>query len=456
MKKIFLLIAAVITAVVANAQPITNINQLEPISISQRYIKIKEDRGQKTSSGYNDRLSQISSKMNGDVVIIINETEVYDGFYRDFYRYNGYNAQRGMAFVDDVAGNSYGIYGFGDLKEYQDEAKQLLGDFLKSKKIESDYDVYDFFIDSIMPQMISSHSLDTYKPVDNSTTNNAVDLPDDNWGKYIIGQRTEQNPLVFKSFLKDNLTDTQRKLALETPYVDTAVKVYDAAGLLSDDEIAKLQKRIHQFVNKYNIDMVVVTINHNNKTDMNGELPSDNYAMDFYEYNDFGKGIQAKNGYDGVILIIDMQYRKFRVLDVGVPNDKWSIAKSNVNKYVENMASDLSAKRYYTAINYFVNAYESDYEYAISFPWIKCSLIALILGFIFLKKEKRKYRNIRKATSASNYVKEGSFRLTVKNDTFVRTYTHEVYDPPQKSSSSGGGSHHSSSGRSFGGGGGSF
>ena len=446
MKKIALLIIALVTVVSAFAQKIESVEDLDKISNQQHFIKVKTDHSIKTITSYNERLAQKSMDIDGAVVIIVTEVDVYDEFYYDFYVRTEYNSNRGIALNYNLAKGTYSISCYGDIYEKSGLAMDLMKQFLENNPDVDDAGFYDYFIDNITEAVVNAPS---------NMLSASSNLADDNWAKYEIGQRTAQNPLVNKSFIKGNLTDTQLKLALETPYVDTAVKVYDAAGLLSDNEISKLQNRIHQFVNKYNVDMVVVTINHNNKTNMNGELPSDNYAMDFYEYNDFGKGAADIHGYDGVILLIDMQYRKFRILDRGVPNEKWGVAKSNVDKYVENMASDLTAQRYYSAINYFIGAYESDYEYEISFPWIKCSLLALILGFILLSVEKGKYKNIRKATSAANYVKEGSFRLTVNKDTFVSTHTTKTYDPPQKSSG-GGGSHRGSSGGSFGGGGGSF
>ena len=445
MKKIALLIITLVTVVSAFAQKIESVEDLDKISNQQHFIKVKTDHSIKTITSYNERLAQKSMDIDGAVVIIVTEVDVYDEFYYDFYVRTEYSSNRGIALNYNLAKGTYSISCYGDIYEKSGLAMDLMKQFLENNPDVDDAGFYDYFIDNIAEAVVNAPS---------NMLSASSNLADDNWAKYEIGQRTAQNPLVNKSFIKGNLTDTQLKLALETPYVDTAVKVYDAAGLLSDNEISKLQNRIHQFVNKYNVDMVVVTINHNNKTNMNGELPSDNYAMDFYEYNDFGKGAADIHGYDGVILLIDMQYRKFRILDRGVPNEKWGVAKSNVDKYVENMASDLTAQRYYSAINYFIGAYESDYEYEISFPWIKCSLLALILGFILLSVEKGKYKNIRKATSAANYVKEGSFRLTVNKDTFISTHTTKTYDPPQKSS--GGGSHGGSSGRSFGGGSGSF
>ena len=447
MKKLSILITALLITIAASAQ-ITDKTQIPQVTQDQKYVFINKDGNIQTESNTNQQLQNLSDKTGGDVLIVETDCQVYKGFLPDFYRDSPYSPNCIILFVDNID-NSYLITSSGTFKDIEENIESSFEAALET--LGDSYSTKQFFQEYI--EAVSENA--SLEGLSNNTQKSAaVDLPPDNWAQYTIGTRTEQNPLVFKSFLQGKLTQEQLQLALETPYVDTAVKVYDAAGLLNENEIAKLQKRIHQFINKYNVDMVVVTINHNNKVASNGNIATENFAMDFYEYNDFGKGVQTKEGYDGAILVIDMENRKFSMLDVGKPHDKYNVAAYNYTSYIEKMAPDLTAQNYYTAINTFIDSYESDYEYEITFPWWKCSIFSLILGFILLCIEKGKYKNIRKATSAANYVKEGSFRLTVKRDTFVSTHTTKTYDPPQKSS--GGGSHGGSSGRSFGGGSGSF
>ncbi len=449
MKKLSILITALLITIAASAQ-ITDKTQLPTVTKDQRCIMIDSDGKFDVYEKINNELATASEAIQGDVLIITTQCKVYNKFLADLYSQSPYSDNCVILFLDYVK-NTYLITTAGHLKDYEE---YINSSFEAALETLTDDSTDDEFFEAYIESVVENCALGGATSTSDNHKSAAVDLPDDNWAKYQIAQRTEQNPYVFKSFLQGKLTQEQLRLALETPYVDTAVKVYDAAGLLSENEIAKLQKRIHQFINKHNVDMVVVTINHNNKVASNGNIATENFAMDFYEYNDFGKGVQAKEGYDGAILVIDMENRKFSMLDVGQPHDKYNVAAYNYQSYIDKMAPDLTAKNYYSAINTFIDSYESDYEYEITFPWWKCSIFSLILGFILLCVEKGKYKNIRKATSAANYVKEGSFRLTVKRDTFVSTHTTKTYDPPQKSS--GGGSHGGSSGRSFGGGSGSF
>ncbi len=449
MKKLSILITALLITLAASAQ-ITDKMQIPEVTQNQRCIIIDADGNFDVYDKINNELATASEVIQGDVLIITTQCEVYNKFLADFYSQSPFSDDCVILFLDYVK-NTYLITSAGDIKNYEED---INASFEAALQTLSDDSTDDEFFEAFIESVVENCAIGGRTSTSEGHKAAAVDLPDDNWGKYSIGQRTEQNPLVFKSFLQGKLTAEQLRLALETPYVDTAVKVYDAAGLLTDSEISKLQSRIHQFIDKYNVDMVVVTINHNNKQAGNGNIATENFAMDFYEYNDFGKGLQTKEGYDGAILVIDMENRKFSMLDVGQPHDKYHVAEYNYQSYIEKMAPDLTAKNYYNAISTFINSYEYDYEYEITFPWWKCSIFSLILGFILLSVEKRKYKNIRKATSAANYIKEGSFRLTVNKDTFISTHTTKTYDPPQKSS--GGGSHGGSSGRSFGGGSGSF
>lgn len=449
MKKLSILITALLITLAASAQ-ITDKTQIPEVTQDQRCIMIDADGNFDVYDKINNELATASEAIQGDVLVITTQCEVYNKFLSDFYSQSPYSNDCVILFLDYVK-NTYLITSAGDIKNYEED---INASFETALQTLSDDSTDDEFFEAFIESVVENCAIGGRTSTSEGHKAAAVDLPDDNWEKYSIGQRTEQNPLVFKSFLQGKLTAEQLRLALETPYVDTAVKVYDAAGLLTDSEISKLQSRIHQFIDKYNVDMVVVTINHNNKQAGNGNIATENFAMDFYEYNDFGKGLQTKEGYDGAILVIDMENRKFSMLDVGQPHDKYHVAEYNYQSYIEKMAPDLTNKNYYNAINTFINAYESDYKYEITFPWWKCSIFSLILGFILLSVEKRKYKNIRKATSAANYIKEGSFRLTVNKDTFISTHTTKTYDPPQKSS--GGGSHGGSSGRSFGGGSGSF
>ena len=116
--------------------------------------------------------------------------------------------------------------------------------------------------------------------------------------------RTEDD-LKINSSIK--VTESVKKAVLATPKVDASEKVYDFAGLLTESEEASLYNKIMTFINTYNMDMAVVTIDNNNKASTMA------YADDFYDYNDFGVG----STFDGLLFLIDMDNREMWISPTG-------------------------------------------------------------------------------------------------------------------------------------------
>mgnify|MGYP002859911739 CR=1 FL=1 len=67
--------------------------------------------------------------------------------------------------------------------------------------------------------------------------------------------------------------------AVET--VDSSLKIYDYGELLTDEEEVYLKGLIDEYIEKYDMDLVIVT-----KKDYYGDMKR--YAQDFYDYNTFG------------------------------------------------------------------------------------------------------------------------------------------------------------------------
>ena len=276
--------------------------------------------------------------------------------------------------------------------------------------------------------------------------------------------RTE-NDLKINSSIK--VTESVKRAALATPKVDASEKVYDFAELLTDSEEIALYNKIMTFINTYNMDMAIVTINDNNK------YSPMHYADDFYDYNDFGIG----STFDGMLFLIDMDNREMWISTTGqaiIMYDDYRI-----EKILDETYKYISSKDYYNCTKAFVekasnyasvgipssnSGYKIDEngnyvraESESSFPIFGIIVFSLIVSSVFIGIACYMHKTIRKATQAKHYLVKDSFNLTGNEDRFVTTHTSKVYDPPSSSSSGGGSStHSSSSGRSHGGGGRSF
>ena len=349
-------------ALSVQGQSIDGIDDIPVLDGHDHFLYIAEDGSPLTDSTFNNRFLDASSKLDGDAVLVITNVPVYDYFASDFYTINKFNADRGIIFLINRATNTRTIVGFGDIKEKQAWAHGRIEKFMKDTASHTWGEYYKFLADSVA-SVIGDVNMHLYVDELVSGSEGSGVSKVNNWEPYIIANRTPSDPKVHKSFLENQLSHEQLQLALKTPYVDTSMKVYDAAGLLTKDELTEVREHAHYFVDKYNFDMVIVTINQNNKRPGDGNIATENYAMDFYEYNDFGKGAQTKEGYDGVILVIDMENRKFSILDVGTPHELWHIGVNNVDRYIKNMASHLTAKDYCKAIKMFIDMYAEDCDY---------------------------------------------------------------------------------------------
>lgn len=244
------------------------------------------------------------------------------------------------------------------------------------------------------------------------------------------------------------------------PIVDNSTKVYDFADLLSTTEEDSLYNSIVEFIQTYNLDMAVVTINHNFTSAMR-------YADDFYDYNGFGVG--STN--DGLLFLIDMDNSEMYITTTGTAQLVYDDYR--INKILDATYAEIINQDYYGCAGEFVrlsqdyaslgipdsNKYADIDEYgdyyvtnnkSVSFE--VAFVIAGIITLIFMIISLSKHRMIKKASEAKHYLK--NIRITNRVDNFLHTHTSKVYIPPANTSSGGGSStHHSSSGRSHGGGG---
>lgn len=245
---------------------------------------------------------------------------------------------------------------------------------------------------------------------------------------------------------------------------DTTTKVYDYAQVLSDTEEIALKQSVNNYINKYNMDMVLVTVKYHTKSSTKV------YAEDFYDYNGFGIG----NTYDGIIFVIDFA---FGYTDIYISTTGQAIRMYDDYR-IDNMLDNIANKKddgYYAMFNSFISdasGYASygipssnsnteinsngDLVYKESIPWLMIFIISLAIPSIIIGILIAKNRMIKKSTNASHYLKEGSVVISTRNDRFITTHTTSVRINDSSSSSGrvGGSSvSRGSSGRSHGGGG---
>lgn len=274
-------------------------------------------------------------------------------------------------------------------------------------------------------------------------------------------ERTEDNYRV-DSWV--NVTDSNRNIILTTPSVDESEKVYDFANLLDENEEKLILNSINEFISKYDMDMVIVTI------DSNPRYSAQKFSDDFYDYNFFGKNKTR----DGVLFLIDMDTRNFYISTTGEAIRLYNDYRINaILDYVEPYIKD---ENYYEAVSSFiqksayyansgipsgnVNSYineKGDIVYYKKINYFFSVVGSLIITAIVIAILVNKNKMIKKATNANLYFNKDLAKITEKNDKFLTTHTTSVsLSSSSGGSGSGSSTHSSSSGSSHGGGGRSF
>lgn len=250
---------------------------------------------------------------------------------------------------------------------------------------------------------------------------------------------------------------------LSTPYVDSSLKVYDFADILTSDEESEIITNIKNYINKTNMDMVIVTIDMPYSSDNENET----YAADFYDYNDFG--IDYEN-YSGVLLLRNVYSEDpyFNVYTFGEAQLYYSY--DNCENMLDDIYPYLRNKDYLTGFNLFISDfskyYDSGYKTTAYYldengilvkkykpPYLGANIIAIITTIVSMIVMINKNVMVKAAINANEYLDKRSINYSNKKDNLIKSFTthHYVSSSSGGSGHSSGGSFHSSIGSSGGG-----
>jgi uncharacterized protein len=238
-----------------------------------------------------------------------------------------------------------------------------------------------------------------------------------------------------------------------TPRVDASEKVYDFAEIMTEAEEAELYNKIKNYIDETHMDMVILTID---KEFSDTEI--DDYAVDFYDYNDFGLDYEK---YDGIIIVrnINSYNRYFNIHSFGNAQlyyDYWTL-EAILDEIYEDIRNDryldgfskfiASARSYYNegpSKDYYVDddGYLQKNPPVYVLPLVPAlgisGFVTLIVMIVLIKKNKM----IKKETSAGVYMDRSTVCYNKKVDQFLHSHTSSY----TVSSSSGGGGGHSGGG----------
>lgn len=244
---------------------------------------------------------------------------------------------------------------------------------------------------------------------------------------------------------------------LKTPFVDASEKIYDFSDILTDIEEKQLKVKIDNFIRLTNIDMVIVTENIPYVID----LVNEEYAADFYDYNDFG--IDFTN-YSGVLFFRNT-YESDRYYNIYTFGDaQLYFSFERLEETLDNVYYDISNEYYLNGFTTFINDMTDYYKSGIpdelknyyiddigyiqekyNPPIFLAFIISLIITIIIISILIKKNKMIKKEKEAKAYLEKETINYSEKKDIFITSKT-TSYVISGSSSGSGGSSSRGSSG----------
>jgi uncharacterized protein len=211
--------------------------------------------------------------------------------------------------------------------------------------------------------------------------------------------------------------------------------LYDEADLLTDSEEVTLVEKLKDVSRACNAQLVVVTIASMDGGDI------DSYVDYLYDSMGFGYG----ENHDGVLLLVCMDPREYRILSNGYAGS--AIGPDQIDTLCDFMETYLPNGHYTSAFHSFSDQSGEFLEYYLMgspFKVGKSLAISLIIGIIaglivaFILKGQLK--SVRKQDQAHRYVKLDSMTVNIQYDIFLyRTVTRTKKQKRVESTSSGSG-----------------
>ena len=211
--------------------------------------------------------------------------------------------------------------------------------------------------------------------------------------------------------------------------------VCDDADLLTDSEEAALEQKLMDISHAYDAQLVVCTLPSMDGGDI------DSFVDYLYDTMGFGYG----ENHDGVLLLVCMDPREYRILSNGYAGV--AIGPDQIDKLCDFMDTYLPNGHYVAAFNSFAEQcgemlayYQAGSPFQVGKNLAISLVIGIVAGLIVAFVLKGQLKSVRKQYQANVYVKQGSMQLNYTRDIFLyRNVTRTKKQERVESSSSGSG-----------------
>lgn len=221
--------------------------------------------------------------------------------------------------------------------------------------------------------------------------------------------------------------------------------IFDEANLLTDGEEMALNRKLLDVSHTCNAQIVIATMESMNGGDI------DSYIDYLYDSMGFGYG----ENHDGVLLLVCMDPREYRILSNGYAGV--AIDPDSISRISDNIVSGLSDGDYAGAFDtfadecaYYLDGYINGFPFDAGMTLVISLITGLVAGLIVALVLKGQLKTVRREDSAGSYVRDNSMRVTVLRDIYLYRNVTRTEKPKNNSSgSSSGGTTRSKGGGSF-------
>lgn len=260
------------------------------------------------------------------------------------------------------------------------------------------------------------------------------------------------------------ITESNKSNVLNTPLVDASLKVYDFGEVLSDEDEKLIYDKLLELSNNINMDVLFLTVD----LPYSYDKVNEDYAADFYDYNDFGID---KENYSGVLLLRNTYSADpyFNVYTFG--NAQLYFDYDRCEKMLDDIYPSFHSGDYVSGINTFTSDFNSFYRSGIAYskknykvdkdgflykvystPFVLITIISSVITLIVCLILRGKNKMVKDKLDTSKYIGFNGVNLSVMVDnlvnSFVTSHTRESsYSSGGSSRGSSGGGHSSGGGR---------
>lgn len=218
----------------------------------------------------------------------------------------------------------------------------------------------------------------------------------------------------------------------------------DEAELLTEAEAKALHTKLEQLSHKYGAQVCIATMSALEDADI------DEFVEFLYDEAEYGYGEKK----DGVLLLICMDPREFRILSNGFAAD--AITLDYIETITDDITPDLSEGSYADAFDtfvdkceYYLDGHTNGFPFNTGMNLLIAIGVGLVVALIVTGIWKGQLKSVRKQERASVYVKPGSMNLTQSGDFYMYRTVTRTAKPKSNSSSSSGGSSRNVGGGAF-------